>query len=148
MLAGFKAFIMRGNIVELAVAVVIGTAFAAVVDTVVTSLISPLLASFGGANVGDGLGFEIRDGNRATFLDFGAIINALIVFLITAAVVYFLIVVPMNKLAERRARGQEPEPEEVTEDVQVLREIRDLLQAQRGTGTGTTGGTPPAPPTV
>lgn len=147
MLAGFKAFIMRGNIVELAVAVVIGTAFANVVSAVVTNLINPLLARAGGGGIGAGLGIQLGDeGNMTTFINIGAIINALVVFLITAAVVYFLIVVPMNKLAERRARGQEPEPEEVTEDVAVLREIRDLLQAQRGTGT--TGGTPPAPPSV
>lgn len=146
MLAGFKEFIMRGNIVELAVAVVIGTAFAAVVDTVVSSLINPLLAAAGGADVGDGLGFRIRSDNPATFLDFGAIVNALIVFLITAAVVYFIIVVPMNKIAERRARGQEPEPEPISEDLVVLQEIRDLLAGQRGAGTGRAGD-PSAGPT-
>lgn len=127
MIQGFKEFIMRGNIVDLAVAVVIGTAFAAVVDTVVSSLIEPLLNSFGGAQSA-GLGFHILSGNDATFVDLSAIINALIVFLLTAAVVYFLIVAPMNKMVEMRRRGQvDEEPEEVAEDVALLREIRDLL---------------------
>lgn len=142
MLAGFKAFIMRGNIVDLAVAVVVGTAFTAVVTAVVTNLINPLLARIGGAEVGSGLGIQLgNQGNSATFINIGAMINAVIVFIITAAVVYFLIVAPMNALAERRARGKEPEPEVVAEDIAVLREIRDLLQQQRG-------GTPPTPPSA
>lgn len=132
MIQGFREFIMRGNIVDLAVAVVIGTAFAAVVDTVVSSFITPLLNSLGGME-SQGLGFHIRSGNDATFVNLSAIINALIVFLLTAAVVYFLIVAPMNKMAERRRRGhEEEEPEEVAEDVLLLREIRDLLST-RGT---------------
>lgn len=133
MIQGFKDFVMRGNIVDLAVAVVIGTAFAAVVNVVVTSLINPLLARVGGASVGEGLGIQLgQAGNSATFIDIGAIINALIVFLMTAAVVYFVIVVPMNRLAERRARGQEPGPDVVAEDVALLREIRDLLSQPGG----------------
>jgi large conductance mechanosensitive channel len=126
MIQGFKEFIMRGNIVDLAVAVVIGTAFAAVVDVVVSSLITPLLNAVGGAEA-QGLGFEIISGNDATYVDFAAIINALIVFVLTAAVVYFVIVVPMNKINERRLRGVEDEPEEVSEEIATLREIRDLL---------------------
>ncbi len=132
MIQGFKDFIMRGNIVDLAVAVVIGSAFAAVVGVIVSSLITPLLARMGGASVGDGLGIQLGEaGNMATFIDIGAIINALIVFTTTAAVVYFVIVVPMNRLAERRARDQEPEPDVVAQDIALLQEIRDLL-AQRG----------------
>ncbi len=132
MIRGFRDFIMRGNIVDLAVAVVIGTAFASVVNVVVTSLVSPLLARAGGADVpafGIQLGVE---GNEATLINIGAIINALIIFLITAAVVYFLIVVPMNKVIEHRRRDEDPEPEQTAEDVLVLREIRDLLR-QRDT---------------
>ncbi|UJH70561.1 large conductance mechanosensitive channel protein MscL [Ornithinimicrobium sp. INDO-MA30-4] len=131
MLKGFKEFIMRGNIVDLAVAVVIGSAFAAVVDTVISSIITPLLNAAGGAD-SEGLGFAIISGQANTFMDFSAIINALIVFVMTAAVVYFIIVVPMNKIAERRAAGQEPEPEAVAEDVAVLREIRDMLAKNNG----------------
>lgn len=125
MLQGFKDFIMRGNIVDLAVAVVIGTAFAAVVDTVVSSLIEPLLNAVGGAEA-SGLGFHVISGNPATYMDFAAIINALIVFLLTAAVVYFVIVVPMNKVNERMGLTKEEE-EEPGADVALLTEIRDLL---------------------
>lgn len=124
MIQGFKEFIMRGNIVDLAVAVVIGTAFAAVVDVVVSSLITPLLNAMGGAEA-SGLGFHIISSNPATYMDFAAIINALIVFLLTAAVVYFVIVVPMNKVNEKMGFGAEEE--EPGEDVALLTEIRDLL---------------------
>lgn len=126
MLQGFKDFIMRGNIVDLAVAVVIGTAFAAVVETVVGSVITPLLNAMGGAEA-QGLGFEVISGNPSTYVDFAAIINALIVFLLTALVVYFVIVVPMNKVNERMGLGKEEEDEAPAEDVALLTEIRDLL---------------------
>lgn len=133
MLKGFKDFIMRGNIIDLAVAVVIGTAFAALVTTIVESLINPLLARLGGADVAEGWGFQLgAAGNEATFINLGAIIGAIITFLLTALVVYFVIVVPMNKIIERRRAGQEPEAEEVTPEVAALREIRDLLQARPG----------------
>ncbi|MGB5951169.1 MAG: large conductance mechanosensitive channel protein MscL [Ornithinimicrobium sp.] len=128
MLKGFKEFIMRGNIVDLAVAVVIGTAFAAVVDTIVSSLISPLLARIGGAEVG-AFGIQLgADGNMATLINIGAIINALVIFTLTAAVVYFVIVVPMNKIVATRRGDEEPEAEEIPEDILVLQEIRDLLK--------------------
>lgn len=133
MLKGFKDFIMRGNVIDLAVAVVVGAAFAKVVEIVVSSLVTPLLNAVGGASVG-GLGVEIISGREDTYMDFAAIINALIVFLITAAVVYFVLVAPMNKFNELRKRGVE-EPEEVSEEIATLREIRDLLAQQRGTGT-------------
>ncbi len=127
MFQGFKDFLMRGNIVDLAVAVVIGSAFAAVVSTVVTSLIEPILATVGSGQ-SEGLQFALRSGNDATIVDISAIINAVIVFVITAAVVYFVFVVPSNKFAARQAREEEPEPEAVSPDVQVLREIRDMLR--------------------
>ncbi|WP_462418496.1 large conductance mechanosensitive channel protein MscL [Kytococcus sp. Marseille-QA3725] len=122
---GFKEFILRGNVVELAVAVVIGSAFAAVVTKVVENLINPILAAVGGADA-SGLGFHLRAGNPATFMDFGAIITALITFLITAAVVYFIFVLPMNTFNERRGYVA-PQT-----DSEVLAEIRDLLRANRG----------------
>lgn len=84
----------------------------------------------GGAN-SQGWGFRIDGDNPATFVDLSAIINALIVFLLTAAVVYFLIVAPMNKFNERRRRGLVGEDVEPTEDVALLREIRDLLAVRR-----------------
>jgi large conductance mechanosensitive channel len=132
MLQGFKEFILRGNIVDLAVAVVIGTAFAAVVDTVVSSLISPLLARVGGADVG-AFGIQLgADGNMATLINIGAIINALIIFLMTAAVVYFIVVVPMNKVTALRRTDEEPQAEETAEDILLLTEIRDLLRQREG----------------
>jgi large conductance mechanosensitive channel len=143
-LKGFKEFIMRGNIVDLAVAVVIGTAFVALVTAFTEAFINPLLAAAGGGDVAQGLGVQIRSGNPATFIDVGGFITACITFLITAAVVYFFIVLPMKKLQEMRARGQEPEPEAVPEDVLVLKEIRDLI-AGRGLRPSNTEGDGAAP---
>jgi large conductance mechanosensitive channel len=132
MLKGFKDFILRGNVVDLAVAVVIGAAFTALVTVFGEAIINPLLAAFGGTD-SIGLGFQLVDGNDATFVDIGAVITAAITFLLTAAVVYFLVVGPMNALAERRRRqlDVEPTPEEVPADVELLREIRDLLAERR-----------------
>lgn len=132
MIKGFKEFIMRGNVVDLAVAVVIGAAFAAVVDTVVSSIITPVLAAFGGAQT-DGLGFQLVSGNAETYIDLAAIINALIVFLLTALVVYLVFVVPMNTYNELRARRL-PAVAEVVEgerEVELLEEIRDLLRTRQ-----------------
>ena len=131
MLKGFKDFILRGNVVELAVAVVIGGAFTALVTVFGEAVINPLIAVIGGPDA-DGLGFQILADNEATFVNVGAVITAIIAFLITAAVVYFFVVVPMNTLAERRKAqlDVEPEPEEVPADVALLTEIRDLLARQ------------------
>ncbi|MCM3662241.1 large conductance mechanosensitive channel protein MscL [Georgenia satyanarayanai] len=131
MLKGFRDFITRGNVIELAVAVVIGSAFTTIVNTVVTSIITPVVNSLGGSHV-DGFGFAIIAGREDTVVDLAAIINAVIVFLITAAVVYFIFVLPMNTFQERRKRGQEPEPEAPAEDILLLQEIRDLLKTQSG----------------
>jgi large conductance mechanosensitive channel len=127
MIQGFKNFIMRGNVIDLAVAVVIGAAFTMVVTSVTSNIINPLVAAAGGSNV-NGLAWQIVGGNRKTVMDFGAVITAVINFLIVAAVVYFLVVVPMNVLAERRKRGEEPEPQAPAEDIVLLQEIRDLLR--------------------
>lgn len=126
MIKGFKDFLLRGNIVDLAVAVVIGTAFTALVSAFTGSFINPLIGLVGGGGV-DGGTFTI---NGQVFT-YGAFINAIITFVLTAAVVYFAIVVPMKKLNELRARGVEPEPEGVAEDIELLREIRDALVARR-----------------
>ena len=132
MLKGFKEFIMRGNVIDLAVAVVIGAAFAKVVEVVVSSIVTPLLNAAGGAEVG-GLKWQIISGREDTAMDFAAIINALIVFLLTAAVVYFVLVLPMNTLNERRkARLGIVDEEEVSDEVATLREIRDLLAQRPG----------------
>jgi large conductance mechanosensitive channel len=131
MINGFKNFIMRGNVIDLAIAVVVGTAFAKVVDVFVSSFVTPIINALPGASV-NGLGFSLRGGSlkQKTFIDFSTIINAVIVFLLTALVVYLVIVVPMTKIQERRARGLEPEPEAVSEDILLLREIRDSLASR------------------
>ncbi|QFG67703.1 large conductance mechanosensitive channel protein MscL [Ornithinimicrobium pratense] len=134
MLKGFKDFIMRGNVIELAVAVVVGTAFANVVEAIVSGVVTPLLNAVGGGGEVEGLIVPLRPGQENTYLDFAAISNALIVFLITSAVVYFVLVAPMNTFQELRKRGVE-EPEEVSEEIATLREIRDLLAARRTDGT-------------
>lgn len=130
MIKGFKDFLMRGNVVDLAVAVIIGTAFTAIVTAIADSFIKPLIAAIGGANV-TGLSWTIVDGNRESTIDFAAIITAVINFLIVAAVVYFMIVMPIKRIQERRKRGEEPGPKEPT-DVELLTEIRDLLRQQQG----------------
>ena len=135
MLKGFKDFLLRGNIVELAVAVVIGTAFTALVSAFTTSFLEPLIGLLGGGGV-DG-GVATVNGQQFTW---GAFVNAVITFVLTAAVLYFLVVVPMKRIMERRARGEEPGPVAPTQ-VELLVEIRDLLRAQggRGPGAGETG---------
>ncbi|WP_375002762.1 large conductance mechanosensitive channel protein MscL [Aeromicrobium sp. CTD01-1L150] len=122
MLQGFKDFLFRGNIVDLAVAVVIGTALTALVTSFTSSFIDPLIGLAGGGGP-EGLSFTVSD----QVFTVGAFITAVITFVITAAAVYFFIVVPMQKINERRAGGAEEE-EEISEDVQLLREIRDALQ--------------------
>lgn len=132
MLQGFKEFIMRGNVIELAVGVVIGAAFTAVVTAFSDNLINPLIAALGGADF-SGLGFNVLSENDATFLDFGAVITAAINFLLIAAVVYFVIIMPMNKVNEAQMRRKGIDPEEPSPtDVELLAEIRDLLQSQNG----------------
>jgi large conductance mechanosensitive channel len=100
---GFRGFITRGNLIELAVAVVIGTAFTAVVTAVVADLITPLIAAIGGKPNFAGLTFTV---NHSKFL-YGAFINAAVTFLIVAAVIYFLVVSPMAKIMARMARAVE-----------------------------------------
>jgi large conductance mechanosensitive channel len=141
---GFRDFIMRGNVVDLAIAVVIGTAFAALVSVFVSSIVKPVISAFPGAS-SRGWGFSLRGGDLKdpTFIDISAIINAIIVFLITAAVVYFIFVVPITRLQERRARGMTPEPEAVPEEILLLRQIRDALGERPMDGTA--GPTPQHP---
>lgn len=133
MIKGFREFIMRGNVVDLAVAVVIGGAFGAIVTKFVEGLVNPLINSLGGGEVG--LAFFLRKdaagkGIEATKMDIGSVITAGINFVLIAAVVYFILVVPMNKLQERRKKGLVEEPAAPAEDVLLLTEIRDLLRAQ------------------
>ena len=126
MLKGFKEFIMRGNLVELAVAFIIATAFALVVTTftnVIMSLISLV--------TGDGSNFKNWEPNGVPL---GAFVTATISFLIIAAVVYFFVVTPYNRLQARRAAGEEPTPP--SEEITLLTEIRDELRARSSSRTG------------
>ena len=123
MLKGFRDFILRGNVVDLAVAVVVGAAFTRVVTAFVEDLLTPLLAAAGGEPDFSGLSFTI---NSSQFR-YGDFINAVVSFLIVAAVLYWLVVLPMTRLLARRRRGEEPPPEP-TEDILLLRQIRDLLR--------------------
>lgn len=122
----FRAFLMRGNVVDLAVAVVIGTAFGAVVNSLVDDLIMPVIAAIGGEPDFSALDFEV---NNALFR-YGAFLTALISFLIIAATIFFIVVKPMNVLQNRLKKEQEAEPEETPADILLLREIRDLLRAR------------------
>lgn len=129
MLKEFREFILRGNVIDLAIAVVIGAAFTAVVNATVKSLITPLIAAVGGQPDFSALKFKI---NGSEFL-YGEWLNAVVSFLIIAAVVFFLIVKPMNAfLARRKTEDVTPEPEAPAEDVRLLTEIRDLLAERRG----------------
>ena len=125
MLRGFKDFVLRGNVVELAVAVVIGAAFTAVVDAFTDSFLTPLIGLVTG---GGGVGGEFTvDGETFAY---GAFVSQVVTFVLTAAVVYFLVVLPMTRLAERRRRGAEAGPAAPTQ-VELLAEIRDLLRAEQ-----------------
>ncbi|HEU4492232.1 MAG TPA: large conductance mechanosensitive channel protein MscL [Jiangellales bacterium] len=130
MIKGFRDFITRGNVLDLAVAVVIGTAFTAVVTSVVENLINPVIAAIGSPDTG-GLATPLRDYPEAT-INWGAVVTALINFFVIAAVVYAVFVAPMNRYRELRARGDEDEPGAPPEDVMLLQEIRDLLRSQQG----------------
>jgi large conductance mechanosensitive channel len=118
-LKGFREFILRGNVVDLAVAVVIGAAFGAVIAALVADIITPLIAAIFGKPDFSTLHFTI---NHSTFL-YGSFINAVIAFVLVAAAIYFVIIVPMNSLAARRARGQGPTDPTTKECPQCLSEI-------------------------
>ncbi|MET9769202.1 large conductance mechanosensitive channel protein MscL [Streptomyces sp. NPDC006415] len=169
LLDGFKAFLMRGNVIDLAVAVVIGAAFTNIVNAVVKGIINPLVGAFGTQdldNYSSCLQGPCTTDPKTGEMDgieilWGSVLSATLSFLITAAVVYFLMVLPMAKYLARRAAMQAAkegvqETIEVSE-LEVLKEIRDALVAQRssggpgfagpdsGDGPGGTGGTAAGP---
>jgi len=124
MFKGFKEFTLRGNVIDLAIAVVVGAAFTGIVTQLTKSFIQPLIQVIGGGGIHGGA-FVIH----GVAFDWAAFINAIINFLIIAAALYFLIVVPINRIAARRHRAeidaaQTPDPENLI----LLREIRDLLK--------------------
>jgi large conductance mechanosensitive channel len=124
-LQGFKAFLLRGNLIELAVAFVIGTAFTIVVMSFVDNVLMPIVGKIGGEPNFDSI--DVVD------IPIGAFITDLVGFVFVAAAVYFFVVVPYTNIMERRKRGEE-EPEEVDENTMLLREIRDALVRQDGRG--------------
>jgi large conductance mechanosensitive channel len=126
MLKEFRSFLMRGNIVDLAIAVVIGAAFGALVTSLVANIITPIIAAIIGKPDFSNLTFTI---NGSVFR-YGAFINALIAFVSIAAAVFFFVVKPID--AMQRARGIEPPEDGRTEEAGLLEEIRDLLKARGG----------------
>ncbi|MER8045240.1 large conductance mechanosensitive channel protein MscL [Streptomyces sp. NPDC094032] len=152
-LDGFKAFLMRGNVIDLAVAVVIGAAFTNIVNSVVKGLINPIVGAFGTKNL-ESYKSCIKDPCKIVNgemqgiqLEWGLVLSAILSFIITAAVVYFLMVLPMAKvLAKRAAHDKAKEGVQETLEVselEVLKEIRDTLVAQRGPSSGASTGTHP-----
>jgi len=129
MLTGFKNFILKGNVVDLAVAVVIGAAFGAVVTALVQSVLMPFIAGLVGSPNFDSFAVVTLNGND---IKFGVLLTAIVNFLLVAAAIYFVVVVPMNHMIERRNRRlgiKQDVKEEAAEDPQIalLTEIRDAL---------------------
>jgi large conductance mechanosensitive channel len=140
MLRGFRDFIAKGNVIDLAVGIVIGAAFTALVGAFVTNFINPLIGLFGSQNLNQyiwcikapaGGGICAIDAKTGAMtgvgIGWGAMLSAIITFLLTALVVYFVFVVPMNKYRERNAS---PEEEAEAEEIALLKEIRDALKAR------------------
>ncbi len=132
MIKGFKDFIMRGNVIDLAVAVVIGAAFTAVVNAIVTSIITPLIEVFWkpGEDGVAGIPVPAVWGGTVTF-PIGGLVSAIISFLAVAIVVYFVFVFPMNVWKERQAAKlgvPEDAEEKLPTEQELLIQIRDLLE--------------------
>lgn len=134
MIKGFKEFILRGNVIDLAVAVVIGAAFTAIVNAIVDGLINPLIALVFNASSLDGVGWTVENLNGdEVFFGFGVILGAIINFLAVAVVVYFVFVYPMNRWKERAAAKAgiaEEEASDLPTEQELLVQIRDLLSTQ------------------
>ena len=136
MLQDLKKFLMRGNVVDLAVAVVIGVAFQAVVTAFVDNIINPIIAAiFGEPDISDVLAFTLRESDAGdTVLRLGSFLQAVLDFLIIGCAL-FLVVQAFTKLQDRRRRGEDPEDESPTpsDEAVLLAEIRDLLRTRPGT---------------
>jgi large conductance mechanosensitive channel len=134
---GFKEFILRGNVIDLAVAVVIGAAFTGIVTGLVEGIFNPVIALIFNADDLNGAGITLRPESApgagdGIVLAWGRVISAVIQFLLVATVVYFALVLPMNYLKKRRAKAEaEPEKPAAPSETELLTEIRDLLKAQQ-----------------
>lgn len=126
MLRGFRDFVLRGNVVDLAVGVVIGAAFGGVVSSFSAAFINPLIQAVTGGGARVGGAFVV---NGATF-NYGAFITAAINFVLVAAILYFLVVLPVNRLTERLKRQEKPAVAEPSNQEKLLAEIRDALKAR------------------
>lgn len=136
MFKGFKEFILRGNVIDLAVAVVIGAAFTAIVTGLVEGIFNPLIALLFDADDLSGAGITLRPESAegagdGIVLAWGRVLSAFIQFLLIATVVYFALVLPMNYLRKRREKEQQPAAPAPPTDVELLTEIRDLLRDQQ-----------------
>jgi large conductance mechanosensitive channel len=138
MLDEFKKFLLRGNVIDLAVAVVIGAAFSGVINSFVNDVINPVIGLIGGQDFSR-LTITLKEadlnaGEEGVFLRYGNLISAVINFVLIAAAIFFLIVKPLNVLAERRRRGEEPveDTPAPSDEALLLTEIRDLLQQRTG----------------
>ena len=131
MIKGFKEFILRGNVIDLAVAVVIGAAFTLIVNQIVAGLINPLIALVFNASSLDAVGWTVTNlSGDEVFFGFGMILGAIITFLAVATVVYFVFVYPMNIVKERAAAKAgiaEEEASDLPTEQEILLQIRDLL---------------------
>jgi large conductance mechanosensitive channel len=124
MLKEFREFILRGNAIDLAVAVVIGAAFGAVVSSLVADVVTPIISIIFGKPGFEDLTITIND----AVIRYGSFLNAVFSLLTVGAAVFFFVVKPINMLMARRRAGEEPEPEAIPQDVILLTEIRDLLK--------------------
>jgi large conductance mechanosensitive channel len=127
MLKGFRDFLMRGNVIDLAVAVIVGAAFGAVVSAFANDFIGGLIGAIGGTPDFGRAGVKVNDSK----IIYGSTINALINLIIIAGVIYFVIVVPLNEMARRRAKGAEADSPAPSDETVLLTEIRDLLAARQ-----------------
>lgn len=126
MIRGFRDFVLRGNVVDLAVGVVIGAAFTTVVNAFSGGFINPLIRAITGGGAQVGGTFSV---NGAVF-DYGAFITAILNFLIVAAILYFFVVLPVNRLTERLKRQDKPAVAEPSNEEKLLAEIRDAIRAR------------------
>lgn len=128
MLNGFQKFLMRGNLVDLAVGVIVGAAFNGVVKTFTDGVIMPMIGIFGGIPNFDRLSFAVN----GSIFRYGSFLTALVNFLITGAVIYFFVIVPVNRLLERFKQEDKLAPAEPSNEEKLLAEIRDELRRRPG----------------
>lgn len=126
MVSGFQKFLLRGNLIDLAVGVLIGAAFGKVVDTFTSGLVMPLIGIFGGVPDFTALTFTVN----GSIFKYGAFLTSLLSFVLTAAIIYFFVIIPFNRLMERFKREEKPAVAEPSNEEKLLAEIRDALKGR------------------